>query len=237
MLENPTAIAKSALTSMSASNLFLLEDASVSFGEIEALKSIQLSIERGEFVFLTGVSGSGKTTLLRLLAQELFPVSGKVKINYRAFGRKTLFISRIFQDLRLLPEESCEDNLWMAYDSSVYRSQKEFRQDLQELCRFFGITDRMHLKIHDANGGLKQKVAIIRALLCRPDCILADEPTSSLDGNNAQKIFEILNLYNLKKGLTVVWASHNGDLVKRFTGRVIHLDGGRLVYSGNACFI
>ena len=97
--------------------------------------------------------------------------------------------------------------------------------------------DRLHLKVNDANGGLKQKVAIIRALLTRPDVLIADEPTSSLDIDNTRRLFDVLNLYNVKRGLTVIWATHNKELIKSFTGRIIHLDNGRLVYSGNACFI
>ncbi|MBT6325532.1 MAG: cell division ATP-binding protein FtsE, partial [Bdellovibrionales bacterium] len=88
-----------------------------------------------------------------------------------------------------------------------------------------------------ANGGLRQKIAIIRALLTRPEVFIADEPTSSLDYDNAYKLYEVLNLYNAKRGMTVIWASHNRELVKKFTGRVVHLDKGKLVYSGNACFI
>ena len=132
---------------------------------------------------------------------------------------------------------TCEENLQFAYDSSIYSSKAEFNQDMNELSRILGVKDRLHLKINDANGGLKQKVAIIRALLTRPDVLIADEPTSSLDIDNTRRLFDVLNLYNVKRGLTVVWATHNKDLIKSFTGRIIHLDNGRLVYSGNSCFI
>jgi cell division transport system ATP-binding protein len=89
----------------------------------------------------------------------------------------------------------------------------------------------------DANGGLKQKVAMIRALLSKPQVLLADEPTAALDKESAMKLFEILNFYNVRRNLTVVWASHNRDLVKQFPGKIVHLDGGKLIYSGHACFI
>jgi len=214
------------------SNLFYLEDVSVSFGKKRALRNVQLSIEKGEIVFITGVSGAGKTTLLKVLSGEINPTSGQVRCPNRS-----IFISQVFQDLRLMGKMTCRDNLMMSYDSSVYASKAEFLQDLNELSRVLGIKDRLDLKVNEANGGLKQKVAIIRALLSRPDVFIADEPTSSLDSDNAQKLFEVLNLYNVKRGLTVVWASHNKELVKKFTGRILHLDNGKLVYSGHACFI
>lgn len=229
---------KSILFGNPSSNIFYLEDISINFGEINALKSVQFSVEKGEIVFITGASGSGKTTLLRILSSDLTPTSGKLRLpNAKGTYGKPLFISQIFQDLRLMWNHSCEDNLMLTYDPSIYRSKKLFIQDMKELCRILGIDNRLHLKIRDTNGGMKQKVAIIRALLSKPDILIADEPTSSLDTTNSKKIFDVLNLYNVKKGLTVIWATHNAELVKKFTGRIVHLDCGRLIYSGHACFI
>lgn len=218
-------------------NIFYLEDLSVSFGNLTALKSVHLTIEQGEVIFVTGASGAGKTTLLRLLAQEIVPTSGQMRRAERDLSGKVLFTSRVFQTLRLLENQSLETNLRMSYDPTIYRSKNEFNQDMRELCKVLAIDDRLHLKAQDANGGLRQKVAIIRALLARPDIFIADEPTSSLDSDNARKIFDLLNLYNVKRGMTIIWASHNSELVKKFSGRIIHLDRGRLVYSGHACFI
>lgn len=218
-------------------NLFYLEDVTVQFGRIAALKSVQLSIEKGEVIFITGSSGAGKTTLLKVLSGEIEPSGGKVRTPSKDFTGKAVFISRVFQELRLIDKLSCEENLMLSYDPSIYRNKNEFYGDLRELCKLLGIDDRVHLKVRDANGGLKQKVAIIRALLSRPDVFIADEPTSSLDSANARKLFDLLNLYNVKRGMTIIWASHNSDLVKKFSGRIVHLDNGKLVYSGHACFI
>lgn len=220
-----------------SNTLYSFEDVSVNFGTCQALKSVQLKIEKGEIVFVTGVSGAGKTTLLKIMAGEDISYSGKVE-RPLAFGRRGgVFVARVFQELRLISGDTCEENLFKAYDSSIYGPKKEFIQDMMELARILGIKDRLHLEIKSANGGLKQKVAIARALLGRPDVFIADEPTSSLDFDNAKKVFEVLNLYNSKRGMTVVWASHNSELIKKFTGRILHLDNGRLVYSGHACFI
>jgi cell division transport system ATP-binding protein len=219
--------------------LFYCEDVSVQFDEIRALKNIQLTVERGEIVFVTGASGAGKTTLLKLLSGIIAPTSGKIIRPNSAVGnnKKSVYISNVFQDLRLMGKYTCEENLMFSYDSSVYNSKNEFVQDMYELCKILGFKDRLGLKINQANGGLQQKVAIVRSLLTRPDVLIADEPTSSLDNDNARRLFDIFNLYNAKRGLTVVWATHNKELIKSFTGRIIHLDNGRLVYSGHACFI
>ncbi|TNE95611.1 MAG: ABC transporter ATP-binding protein [Deltaproteobacteria bacterium] len=214
-------------------NLFRLEDVSIRFGSIQALSNVKLSIESGEVIFLTGASGAGKTTLLRVLSGDIKPDSGKVSIP----SPKRCFISKVFQDLRLEMNKTCEQNLWAAYDTSIYENKKEFKKDLEELASVLGFDNRLDLKVKDANGGLKQKVAIARALLAKPDVFIADEPTASLDSGNARRLFEILNIYNVRKGMTVIWASHNKELVKNFSGRIIHLDNGKLIYTGHACFI
>ena len=211
--------------------LYHLKDVSVQFGAITALENIELKIELGELLFITGVSGAGKSTLLRVLGGEQHPSSGQV------VRKKQIFISKIFQDLRLLVNESCEKNIFQAYDRSIYKNKAEFRRDMEEFVELLGFADRLHLKVRLANGGLKQKVAFVRAMLTKPDVILADEPTASLDYDNAKKLYDILNIYNLKKNLTVIWASHNKDLVRKFTGRIVHLEKGRLIYSGQSCFI
>lgn len=213
--------------------LYHLENVAVRFGNFEALKSVTMSVSPGEILFVTGKSGAGKTTLLNTLAGDVIPTSGKAQLpNF-----KSIFVSQVFQDLKLLENMSCEQNLWYAYDSKLYKSKKEFNEDLDQLASVLGVKDHLNKKISELNGGMKQKIALIRALLSRPNVLLADEPTCSLDKESSVKLFEILNFYNLKRNLTVIWASHNRDLVKQFPGKIIHLEKGKLIYSGHACFI
>jgi len=216
--------------------IFSLEDVSVTFGKLKALESVSLDIHKGEILFITGSSGAGKTTLLRLLAGQLKPDSGKILLPKKLTGSK-LFISQVFQDLKFLMNKTCEENLFHSFDRKIYPNKKNFLSEMRELCKILGIADRLHLKMDKANGGLKQKVALVRALLARPDIVVLDEPTGSLDVDNARKVYEVLSYYNMKKKLTIIWASHNRELVKKFTGRIIHLDSGKLVYTGHACFI
>ncbi len=216
--------------------LFYLDDVNANFpvkgGNVMALKGIKLSIRPGEIIFLTGPSGAGKTTLLRLFAGEVLPSSG-VMIR----PGPELFIGAIAQDLQLLADWTCYENLLMAFDPLIYRHRTEFQDNLEELGKVFGITDCFRWKVSQANGGLRQKIAIVRALLARPSILLADEPTSALDYENSTKLYEVLHLYNRRYGMTIVWATHHRELVKQFTGRTLHLDRGRLVYTGHACFI
>lgn len=217
--------------------LYYCEDVNIIYGEVTALKNVHLTIDRGEIVYVTGASGAGKTTLLKLLSGIIEPTVGKLKRPDFYHSKKKLYTSCVFQDLRLMGKYTCEENLLFSFDGGVYSSKNEFVQDMLELAKVLGIKDRLNLKIDDANGGLKQKVAVIRSLLTRPDILIADEPTSSLDTDNSRRLYDVFNLYNAKRGLTVIWATHNKELIKSFTGRIIHLENGRLVYSGSACFI
>lgn len=218
------------------SPLYYLDGVTVEFDRLKALDSLQLTINKGEIIFLTGSSGAGKTTLINVLAGNIIPDKGRL-LNPVAKLRENHFIAEVFQDLRLLPNKSIEENLWVSYDPKIYKNRNDFYSDMVEICKVLGVMDRLHIKVTDANGGLKQKISMIRALLSKPSVLLADEPTSALDKDNSIKLFEVLNYYNTKRELTIVWATHNKDLVKQFSGRIVHLDKGKLVYTGHACFI
>ncbi len=215
--------------------LFHLDNLSVEYGSIRALKSVQLTIYPGEILFVTGPSGAGKTSLLSVLGGHLEPTSGKAILPHMRSSKH--FVSSVFQDLRLLQRKSCEDNMFMAYDASVHGGKNDFYREMEDLAKLLNVYDHLNRKMEDCNGGMKQKVAMIRALLSRPTALLADEPTSSLDKDNSYRLFEVLNHFNHKRGLTLVWATHNKELIKQFPGKIAHLDQGRLVYSGHACFI
>lgn len=213
--------------------VFYLDNVSVDYGNCSALKDITLTVNPGEIFFVTGKSGAGKTTLLNVLAGDVTPTKGRV------FGvdQNVRFISQVFQDLKLFEHRTCEENIWFSYDRSLYKNKNEFRSDMLELAKVLGIQDKLGDKVRDANGGLKQKVAMLRALMTRPNVLIADEPTSSLDKESSIKLFDVLNFYNIKRKLTVIWASHNRELVKTFPGKIVHLENGKLIYSGHACFI
>ena len=212
--------------------IYHLDNIALSYGKLRALQQVTLTINPGDMLFLTGKSGAGKTSLLNILAGYLNPTSGKI------YGMTDdRFVARVFQDLKLFDDLTIDENLWYAYDKSIYKTKAEFVADKNELVALLGMKDRLNLKVAQANGGLKHKAALIRALLTRPQVLLADEPTASLDKENAHKIFDLLNFYNVKRNLTVVWATHNRELIRNFPGKIVHLENGKLVYSGHACFI
>ncbi|MAX67694.1 MAG: ATP-binding cassette domain-containing protein [Bacteriovoracaceae bacterium] len=213
--------------------LYHLDNVDVKFRHCHALKGITLTVNPGEILFVTGKSGAGKTTLLNLLSGDLHPSRGRVL----GVEQGDRFVSQVFQDLRLFDNKSCEENIWYAYDAKLYKNRNEFHADMIELASVLGMKDKLSLKIEQANGGLKQKVAMVRALMTRPNILIADEPTAALDKESSIKLFDVLNFYNVKRKLTVVWASHNRDLVKQFPGKIVHLENGKLIYSGHACFI
>ncbi|MBF0313020.1 MAG: ABC transporter ATP-binding protein [Oligoflexia bacterium] len=215
--------------------LYNLEELSVEFGKIAALRSINLKIGVKEKIFLTGPSGAGKSTLLKVLGGIIRPTRGKI-IGPHLNNQKNRYISFIFQDLRLLNNWSIEENLHFAYDPALYSSASEFSSELKTLAKIFDLYDRLHYKVGDTNGGMKQKVAIIRALLTKPQILLADEPTSALDRESGLKLYEVLSNYNDRNEMTIIWASHNQELIKQLSGKVIQLNNGQLTYSGYSCF-
>lgn len=216
------------------STAFACDSAYVGYKDRIVLKDINFKINEGDFIFLTGESGSGKTTFLKMLSSDLIPTQGKVAgLAYES----DFFVANVFQDLRLISELTIEENLNLAYDSKLYKTKQEFFSDLFQLAKIFDFSANLSKKIIDTNRGTKQLVAIVRALLTKPNMILADEPTSSLDLALSHKLFDVLNFYNSKRKLTIVWTSHNRELVKRFNGTKVHLAGGRLQYAGKATLI
>lgn len=206
----------------------------VKFKKVHALKNISLQINKGEFIFITGQSGAGKTSLLKLISGDIKNFKGE--ICGQVFSQKS-FISEVFQDIRLISNLTCMENLELAYDPSIYKSTKDFKTDLKQLSSIFEYTHLLNHKIKDCNGGVKQLVSMTRALLTKPNLLLADEPSSALDTALASKLFDVLNFYNSKRGVTVIWASHNRELIQKFNGKIIHLQNGRIAHTGNACFI
>jgi ABC-type multidrug transport system ATPase subunit len=217
-------------------SLFVLEGVSVNFKKVCALNNINLVVNKGDLLFITGASGAGKTTLMKVLSGLQKPSKGKLKIHSKVL-KGEWFLSQVFQDLKLDERLTCEENLWMSYDKGVYSSRNEFYEDLAQMATLLGIKDRLGLKIKDANGGLKQKVAMLRALLSRPEILIADEPTAALDKDSSHRLFDLVNYIHNKTSMTIIWSSHDKELLRTFPGKTLHLDRGRLIYAGNACFI
>jgi len=207
----------------------------VTLSQTIILNSLDLVIEKGDFIFLTGPTGAGKTTLLKFLNGEIPTFNGEFFTPVLQ-PESTLFVSKIFQDLKLFESLSVVENFNFCYDKNIYNSREEFDEEVGEYVRILGLKDYLGLSLAKLSGGLKQKVAIVRSLLSRPDILLADEPSSNLDRRSTLQLFEVLNYLNVKKKMTIVWATHNQEVIKNFHGKLIHLEKGRLTYIGQACY-
>ena len=204
-----------------------------SFGELEVLKGVNLSVERGEIVAIVGKSGAGKTTLLQLIGTLDRPTKGQVLIDgtdvfamkdreLAAFRNK--HIGFIFQFHQLLPEFTALENVCIP--AMIAREKEsEYMPSAQKLLSDLGLSDRMHHKPNELSGGEKQRVAAARALMMSPDIILADEPTGSLDEKNKKELSELLLHLREEYGQTILLVTHDKELAG-IADRIIEIKDG-----------
>lgn len=201
---------------------------------ITALEDINLEIQNGEFVFLVGHSGAGKSTLLRLLAREYLPTSGKIlldetniaKITSKdipAYRRK---IGIVFQDFKLLEDKTVMENVALALQVRQM-PEEEIGKEVEKTLKLFEIWDRRYLFPRQLSGGEAQRTAIARAIIGKPEVLLADEPTGDLDPQTAWSVLQLLGEIN-SWGTTVIMATHNREIVDTQRRRVIALKGGKI---------
>lgn len=198
-----------------------------------ALDNVSLTVPAGEWVFLVGASGTGKTTLLKLLYREELADEGRVIIGDRdvATVRGSLLrrsMGIIFQTFRLLEKKSAFENI--AYGAEVLAVPPAVvRRRTEEILELVGLADKGHRLPSELSGGEQQRVAVGRALINRPQLILADEPTGDLDPENADRVIEILDTVHREQKATVLFATHAVDLVNRLARRVVRLREGRVI--------
>jgi lipoprotein-releasing system ATP-binding protein len=206
-----------------------------SFGSLEVLKDIDLTIQKGEIVSIVGPSGAGKTTLLQIIGTLDRPDTGSViidGIDTTTLSQKKLsdfrnrHIGFVFQFHQLLPEFTAIENIMIpAYIAGV--NTKEARHRSEELLQFMGLSDRAKHKPNELSGGEKQRVAVARALINNPDVILADEPSGSLDSKNKEELHQLFFDLRDKYGQTFVIVTHDEGLAS-ITDRTIHMRDGIL---------
>ncbi|HVO72474.1 MAG TPA: ATP-binding cassette domain-containing protein [Ignavibacteriaceae bacterium] len=204
------------------------------YGSQIVFSDLNFDMEKGEFVFLIGKSGSGKSTLLQLIYMNIFPLSGTVQVD--RFNSKTIkprelpFLRRklgiVFQDFRLLSDRNIYENLEFVLKSTGVQ-RKEIKKRIGNALTDVGLFYRRYSKPHELSGGEKQRVAIARAIVNEPSLILADEPTGNLDPETSYEILELLTKIN-SKGTAVLFATHNYEIVKKFTARIAKIDEGKI---------
>ncbi len=215
--------------------LIKFEDVSRKYGsQITALSEINLNIEVGEFVFLVGPSGAGKSTLLRLLAKEIHPSSGKIFIGDQDLGkikREDLpFFRRkigfVFQDFKLLDDRTVFENVALALEVRGFKDD-DIKKEVERILKLFEIWERRNLFPRQLSGGEAQRTTIARAIIGKPDILLADEPTGDLDPQTAWGVIQLLNEIN-SWGTTVLMATHNAEIVNSLKRRVVSLKHGKI---------
>ncbi|MFA5753777.1 MAG: cell division ATP-binding protein FtsE [Patescibacteria group bacterium] len=202
---------------------------------VKVLKGVDLSVKPGEFVSIVGQSGAGKTTLVRLLIGEERADEGQVMVGdwdiTRISRREVPYLRRqigvIFQDFKLLPKKTLEENVSFALQVSGGSPQK-IKKVVPSVLKIVGLDDKKKRYPNEVSGGEQQRAAIARALVHQPKILLADEPTGNLDAINANEIIDLLLRIN-KFGTTVILVTHNKEIVNRLGKRVVTMEQGRII--------
>ena len=202
-------------------------------GSVEALKGINLSIERGELIAIVGQSGSGKSTLMNILGMLARPTAGRYRFDGRDVAElsadqraalRNRSIGFVFQSFHLLPQMVAVENVALPLhyrQTSEAEAGERARQALVKV----GLEARMHHKPGELSGGQQQRVAIARAIVTRPRVLLADEPTGALDSETGEEILSLFLELNRNDGITTIMVTHNPEVAARCERCLVLRDG------------
>ena len=215
--------------------MILFDSVSKKFGSSTALDDVSMEIKQGEFVFIVGPSGAGKSTLLRILTRELLPTSGKVmvathditKIKDKDVPNLRRKVGVVFQDFKLLDDRTVFENVSLALEV-LGKKDDEIVKQVEHILKLVEIWDKRNLFPKQLSGGEAQRTAIARAIVGKPDVLLADEPTGDLDPKTAWGVIQLLNEIN-SWGTTIFMATHNQEIVNTLKRRVIVLKNGKII--------
>jgi putative ABC transport system ATP-binding protein len=204
--------------------------------EVQALRGIDLSLRRGELTLLMGPSGSGKTTLLLILGCMLTPSSGIVTVcgnptaNVDKEGLAKIrrdHVGFVFQSYHLFPTLTAAQNVQLSLDIRHERGRRA-RKRAREALELVGLAQKVNTRPGELSGGEQQRVAIARAMVANPSVVLADEPTSSLDGDNGRAILRLLSESAHERGQAVLVVTHDPRIVP-FADRIVYIEDGLIV--------
>lgn len=195
------------------------------------LKNVNLTVNRGDFIYMIGKTGSGKSSLMKTLYADLpltegtgrvvdFDLKGLKEKNIPYLRRK---IGIIFQDFKLLPDRSVHDNLSFVLKATGWRVKEDMQIKIDEVLDKVGMKSKAFKMPHQLSGGEQQRVAIARALLNDPDLILADEPTGNLDPHTSVEVMEVLKKIN-QNGKTILMATHDYAVIMKFPNKTIKVE-------------
>ena len=200
-----------------------------------ALYDVDLTISKGDFVFVIGASGSGKSTLIKMLYREEKPDKGSIMIggiNVAKLKDRKVYILRrklgvVFQDFKLLPKLTVYENVAFAMEVFNY-DKKKIHHRVMEVLELVGLKSKVRMYPDQLSGGEQQRVVIARAIVNNPKLLICDEPTGNLDPDTSMGIMKVLDDIN-KMGTTIIMSTHNRDIVNAMNKRVVVLDQGKII--------
>jgi len=201
----------------------------------EIIHDLNISIDKGEFIFLVGSSGAGKTTVLRMLYREIIPTSGEIIVAGQNIAKLRSWqlpyyrrkLGLVFQDFKLLPNRTISQNISLSMQVTKAK-RSNIKKNVDRVLEWTALSHRRDALPDDISGGEQQRAAIARAIVNDPSVILADEPTGNLDPELSMEIMRIFERFNMR-GATVLVATHNINLVRQFNKRIIRIDHGRII--------
>ena len=202
---------------------------------VVALYDFNLSIQKGEFVFVIGASGSGKSTLVKMLYREERPDKGSIIIGgidvARLKNRKVYILRRklgvVFQDFKLLPKLTVFENVAFAMEVFGY-DKAAIQKRVLEVLDLVGLKNKVRQYPDQLSGGEQQRVVIARAIVNNPKLLICDEPTGNLDPKTSMEIMAVLENINNTLGTTIIMATHDVEIVNKMKKRVVLIEAGRL---------
>ena len=208
--------------------IILLEGVNLYQDERLLFDNINLSINKGDFIYLVGETGSGKSSLVKSFYAEIKISAGNIfvanydlnKIDGNEIPKLRRDLGIVFQDFQLLSDRTVNENLKFVLKATGWTKKEEISKRINDVLASVHLENYNNKMPHELSGGEKQRAAIARSLLNNPKVILADEPTGSLDPKKSEKIIELLKEIN-EKGTTVVIATHDYEIIKKFNARII----------------
>ena len=217
------------------SKIIVFNEVSLKISETNIIENLNFSISSGDFTYLIGKTGSGKSSIIRSIYCDIPIQSGncvidgieidKIKKNQIPFLRRKIGI--IFQDFKLLSDRSVHKNLEFVLKATEWKDKLKINERINEVLNQVGMIDIKDRFPHQLSGGEQQRVSIARAILNKPDLILADEPTGNLDPATSKEIMNLLIDIN-NQGSTVLMATHDYDMISNFPKKTLRLEDGKL---------
>lgn len=220
---------------MSEQPLILYKGVAIDQQEQNILHEVDFELNKGEFVYLIGKVGSGKSTFLKTVYGELSITEGEATVlghNMLAIKRKHIAGLRrklgiVFQDFQLLTDRTVHDNLQFVLKATGWKQKTEIENRIEEVLKLVGMENKGYKMPNELSGGEQQRIVIARAILNKPEIILADEPTGNLDVETGKNIVELLREI-CKQGSAIVMTTHNLNLLKEYPGKVFRCENHRL---------